>query len=227
METQALSQIFPLFNTASPDTLDWIQAIATEEEYNRDEVILTADNWGKAAYFIMSGWVKFQYSSTERKITQAIVGRGDFFGEGAILEEYPENIEVVTLSEVTLFTISAQRFIQALFKDSKLHHRLLQLMVKRLKILGSYWQLRQQPPAVRLVKMLVFLAENYGQFQEKGTVIVQIPTIDLADLTDVKVEETKKIIDKLQNNGWLELDRDNQNLCLMNIKQLTNLSGKI
>lgn len=227
METQALSQLFPLFNTASPDTLSWIIAIATEEEYAQNEVILTAENWGKYAYFIVSGWVKLQYSSAERNITQTIVGRGDFFGEGAILEEYPENMEVVALSEVTLFTISAQRFIQALCKDSKLQHRLLQLMVKRLKILGSYWQLRQQPPAVRLVKMLVFLAENYGQFQEKGVVIIQIPALDLADITDINVEEIKKIIGKLQNNSWIEINQNNQTLCLSNIKQLIHLSGKV
>ena len=227
METQALSQIFPLFNTASPDTLNWIVQIATEETYNRDEIILTADNWGKAAYFIVSGWVKLEYSSTERKITQTIVGRGDFFGESAILEEYSENIEVVALSEVHLLIISAQRFIQALFKDSKLQHRLLQLMVKKLRIFCSYGQLRHQPPAVRLVKILVFLAENYGESQERGISIVQIPAIDLADITNIDVEETEKIIDNLQNNGWIEIDRDNDYLCLTNIKQLINLSGKV
>lgn len=224
METQALSQFFPLFNTASPDTLNWIIAIATEEEYSQGEVILTVDNWGKAVYFILSGWVKLQYSSPERKITQTIIGRGDFFGESAILEEYRENMEIVALTEVNLFVISAQRFIQALFKDSQLQHRLLQLMVKRLRILGGYWQLRQQPPAVKLIKMLVFLAENYGQLQEKGTVIVQIPSIDLADVTDIDVEETEKIIDKLQNNGWIEIDKKNKTLCLMNIKHLINLT---
>ncbi len=227
MEIQALSQLFPLFNTASPDTLNWIIAIATQEEYHQDEVILTADNWGKAAYFIIEGWVKLQYSSPERKITQTIMGRGDFFGEGAILEEYTENMEVVALSEVTLFTISAQRFIQALFKDSQLQHRLLQLMVKRLKILGGYWQMRHQPPVVRLVKVLVFFAENYGQLQGKKTMILQIPTADLADITDIDVEQTRKIIDKLQSNGWIEIDENNRTLYLMNIKQLINLSGKV
>ena len=227
MEIQSLSQLFPLFNTASPDTLKWVMEIATEEEYTQNEVILTAENWGKAAYFIVSGWVKLQYLSTERKITQAIVGKGDFFGEGAILEESPEKMEVVALTEVNLLTISAQRFIQALFKDSKLQHRLLQLMVRRLRILGSYWQLHQQPPAVMLVKMLVFWAENYGQLQEKGTSIMQIPATDLADITNIDVEEIEKIIDNLQNNGWIEIDNSNQTLCLVNIKQLINLSGKV
>lgn len=227
MEIQALSQLFPLFSTASPDTLNWIIAIATQEEYHQDEIILTTEDWGKATYFIVSGWVKLQYSSTERKITQTIVGRGDFFGESAILEEYPENTEVVALTKVNLFTISAQRFIQVLFQDSKLQHRLLQLMVKRLKILGSHCQLRQQSPAVRLVKVLVSLAENYGQLQETGTVIVPVPIIDLADLTDIEVSETEKIIYKLQKNSWIEIDQDNQTLCLMNVKQLINLSGKV
>lgn len=227
MEIQALSRLFPLFSTVSPDTLDWIIAIATEQEYRQDEIILSTEDWGKATYFIISGWVKLQYSSTERKITQTIIGKGDFFGESAILEEYPENTEVVALTKVNLFTISAQRFIQALLKDSKLQHRLLQLTIKKLKILSSHCQLRQQPPAVRLVKILVSLAENYGEFQEKGTVIVPVPITNLAELTDLEVEETEKIIYKLKNNGWIEIDKDYQSLSLMNIKQLINLSGKV
>ena len=225
MEIQALSQLFSLFNAVNPDTLNWIIEIATEEEYAANAVIVTAENWGKSVYFILSGWVKLQYSSTERNITQTIIGKGDFFGEGAILDEYPEKMSALALSEVNLFTISAQRFIQALFKDSKLQHRLLQLMVKRLKILSTYWQLRQQSPTFRLVKLLAFLAENYGQLQEKGIAIAQIPTLDLADITDIDAEEIEKIIDKLQNNGWIEINPNNHSLCLINIKQLIHLSG--
>lgn len=227
MEIKALSQLFPLFSTASPDTLNWITEIATQEEYRQDQIILTTEDWGKATYFIVSGWVKLQYSSTQRNITQTIVGKGDFFGEGAILEDYPENTEVVALTKVNLFTISAQRFIQILFQDNKLQHRLLQLMIKRLKILGSHCQLRQQPPSIRLVKVLVSLAENYGQLDEKGTVIVPVPIIDLADITELEVEETKKIVNKLQKNSWIEIDKNNQTLYLKNIKQLINLSGKV
>lgn len=228
MEIQALSQLFPLFSTASPDTLDWIIEIATQQEYHQDEIILTPEDWGKATYFILSGWVKLQYLSTERNITQAVVGKGDFFGESAILEDYPENTRVVALTKVNLFTISAQRFIQILFQDSKLQHRLLQLTIKRLKTLSNHCQLRQQPPVIRLVKVLVYLAENYGQFHEdKGAVIVPLPLIDVANLTDIEIEEIAKIITKLQKNNWIDIDNDNRTLYLKNIKQLINFSEKV
>ncbi|HAG79946.1 MAG TPA: transcriptional regulator, partial [Cyanobacteria bacterium UBA12227] len=74
---------------------------------------------------------------------------GDFFGEMAILDESPRSTDVIALSQVKLLSVSAQRFIQTLFKDPQLHHRMLQLMVRRLRLTNLRFQRRHQPPAVK------------------------------------------------------------------------------
>lgn len=227
METQAFSQLFPLFHTANPETIDWLLSIATTEEYDKDEEILAADDWGRAVYLIISGWIKLQYVYPDKTVTQAILGKGDFFGEMAILDEFPEQMVVVALSPVELFSISAQRFLQALSKDNKLQQRLLQLTLRRLRQFNIYWQLRHYSPAARLAKILVSLAESYGKPEDKGTAILKIPEADLADLTALDVDEISKIIDNLQSNGWIEIDPSNQTLCLTNLKQLIYLAGKV
>jgi CRP/FNR family cyclic AMP-dependent transcriptional regulator len=227
METQAFSQLFPLLHTANPETIDWLLEIATTEEYDRNEEILADDDWGRAVYLIASGWVKLQYIYPDKTVTQAILGKGDFFGEIAILDEFPEQMIVVALSSVDLFAISAQRFLQILSKDNKLQQRLLQLTLKRLRQFNIYWQLRHYSPAARLAKILILIAENYGESEERGTVIFKIPEADLADITDLDVDEISKIIDNLQSNGWIEIDPSNRTLCLTNLKQLIYLAGKV
>jgi len=227
MHTKAFSELFPLFNTANPETLEWLLSVGVEHEYPAGRAVLMEDAWGNAVYFIMSGWVKVRRLYGENAVTLAILGRGDFFGEMAILDESPRSTDVVALSSVTLLSVSAQRFIQTLFKDPQLHHRMLQLMVRRLRQTNVRFQRRHQPPAIKLANTLVNLADNYGQVGEKGTEIYNIPYKDLADVTDISVEDTAKIMKKLDSKGWIKVDSQDQTLCLINLKQLTHLAGRL
>jgi CRP-like cAMP-binding protein len=227
MQTKAFNELFPLFNTANPETLEWLLSVVVEHEYPAGRAVLMEDAWGNAVYFIVSGWVKVRRLYGENAVTIAILGRGDFFGEMAILDESPRSTDVLALSDVKLLSVSAQRFIQTLFKDPQLHHRMLQLMVRRLRQTNIRLQRRHQPPAVKLVSTLVSLADNYGQPTEKGTELFNVPYKDLADISDISAEDTAKIMEKLDSKGWIKTNPDNQTLCLINIKQLAHLAGRV
>lgn len=227
MQTKAFSELFPLFNTANPETLEWLLSVVVEHEYPAERAVLMEDAWGNAIYFIVSGWVKVRRLYGGKVVTLAILGRGDFFGEMGILDESPRSTDVIALSNVQLLSVSAQRFIQTLFKDSQLHHRMLQLMVRRLRQTNVRFQKRHQPPAVKLVSTLVSLAENYGQRTQKGMEILNIPYQDLADITDISAEDTAKIMEKLNSRGWIKIDQASQTLYLINIKQLTEIAGRV
>jgi len=230
MQTEAFSELFPLLTAANPETLEWLLSVAVEHEYPANRAVLMEDAWGNALYFIVSGWVKVRRlagANEDNVVTLAILGRGDFFGEMAILDESPRSTDVIALSPVKLISISAQRFIQTLFKDSQLHHRMLQLMVRRLRQTNLRFQLRHQPPAVKLANTLVSLAESYGQESANGTDIYNIPFKDLADLSDIGLEETTKIMEKLSSKGWIQIDADKHVMHLLSLKQLIQLAGKV
>jgi CRP/FNR family transcriptional regulator, cyclic AMP receptor protein len=227
MQTAVFSELFPLFHSASPETLDWLLSIAVEHEYPADRAVLMEDAWGNAVYFVESGWVKVRRHAGDEVVTLAILGRGDFFGEMAILDESPRSTDVVAMSGVKLLSISAQRFIQTLFKDPQLHHRMLQLMVKRLRQTNFRFQLRHQPPAIKLANVLVALGETYGQATAEGTEIYNIPLKDLADVADIHPEEAAKIMEKLESKGWIKINADRHAIYLVNLKQLSHLAGKI
>src|SRR6476646_5158599 len=226
MQTEAFNELVPLFNAANPETLEWLMSIATEHDYPSGRAVLMEDAWGNAVYFVVSGWVKVRRHAGEDVLTLAILGQGDFFGEMAILDESPRSTDVIALSAVQLMSISAQRFIQTLFKDSQLHHRMLQLMVRRLLQTNIRFQLRHQPPAVKLANTLVSLGENYGQASNKGTEIFNIPFQDLADVADIGLEETTKIMEKLNDKGWIKIEPANQAIYLVHQKHLAHLAGK-
>jgi CRP-like cAMP-binding protein len=226
MQIKAFNELFPLFNTANPETLEWLLSVVVEHQYPAGRAVLMEDAWGNAVYFVVSGWVKVRRLYGENVFTLAILGKGDFFGEMAILDESPRSTDVIALSEVKLLSVSAQRFIQTLFKDPQLHHRMLQLMVRRLRLTNIRIQRRHQPPAVKLANTLVGLAQSYGQSTEKGAEIFNIPHKDLADITDISVDDTAKIMEKLDSKGWIKIDPARQTLCLTNIKQLAHLASR-
>ncbi|MBM0743213.1 Crp/Fnr family transcriptional regulator [Phormidium sp. CLA17] len=230
MQIEAFSELFPLLMAANPETLEGLLSVAVEHEYPANRAVLMEDAWGNAVYFIVSGWVKVRRlsgSEADNVVTLAILGKGDFFGEMAILDESPRSTDVSALSSVKLISISAQRFIQTLFKDPQLHHRMLQLMVRRLRQTNIRFQLRHRPPAVKLANTLVALGENYGRESSNGAEIFNIPPKDLADVSDIGVEETSKIMEKLDSKGWIKIDQANQSMHLVNMKQLINLAGQV
>jgi CRP-like cAMP-binding protein len=226
MQPEAFSELFPLFDVANPETVEWLLSVATEHEYPADRAVLMEDAWGNAVYFIESGWVKVRRHAGDGAVTLAVLGPGDFFGEMAILDESPRSTDVVALAPVKLLSVSAQRFIQTLFKDSQLHHRMLQLMVQRLRLTNFRFQLRNQPPAVKLANTLATLSEAYGQPSDDGIAIFNIPPADLSDVADISEDETSKIMEKLVEKGWIKLDATNNAILLTNTKQLSQLAGK-
>jgi hypothetical protein len=49
----------------------------------------------------------------------------------------------------------------------------------------------------------------------------------LADITDISAEDTGKIMEKLNSRGWIKIDPASQTLYLINMKQLTEIAGRV
>lgn len=227
MQPDAFTKLYPLFSAASPETLKWLLSAVTHHDYPTNRAVVMEDTWGNAVYFIESGWVKVRRHVDDRFTTLAVLGKGDFFGEMAILDESPRSTDVVAMTAVKLISIPAQHFIQTLFKDSQLHHRLLQLMVQRLRQTNLRLQLRQQPPAVKLANILVSLQAAYGQTGESGIEVLAMGDQDLADLSGITAEEAHKIMAKLVEKGWLAQDPARAMLMIKAPKQLAHLAGRL
>ncbi|ERN42452.1 catabolite gene activator and regulatory subunit of cAMP-dependent protein kinase [Rubidibacter lacunae KORDI 51-2] len=223
METTELSELFPLFTVAEPETLEWLLSVADECEFSAGTTLLTDGSWGTAVYFIESGWLRMQRKHGDRAITQAVLGRGDFIGDAAILDEPPRATEAIALTDVRTLGVSAQRFIQALFKDPQLHHKLLQHVVRRWRQAHTLLSLRHQPVLVRLAWTIVTIAEEYGTPTEEGMEIVNLPARDWADLSGIGVDDVANLLAKWQGKGWLELG--DRIMCVTNLKQLEHLTG--
>lgn len=220
----SLKTLFPLFATTEATTLSNLLSAATELSYPAGRTVLMEDSWGNAVYLILSGWIKVRHDTSNSYDTLAVLGKGDFFGEMAILDESPRSTDVVALSAVNLITIPAQHFIDILFQDSLLHHRMLQMMVQRLRHTNSRLEIRHKPPAVKLAHTLTSLAQAYGQRRGETIEILNLPTEDLAAVADISKEEVTKIMDKLTEKGWIAVQENT--LTVKSVDSLIQLANK-
>lgn len=227
MDTQdSLGELVPLFGAAGSEVLERLAELATEQEFTAGETILTDIDWGEAVYFILSGWVKIQRRQGAQSYAIALRGRGDFFGDAAILDEAPRATETIALTNTHVLSLSAQRFLQVLLKEPPLQHKLLQLTVKRLRQTQTRLQLRQQSPSIRLAYLLADLAESYGTPVGEGVEIFAASDRDFADLADISEAEARQTLQKWQDKGWLDCAAaENEMLCVTNPKQLGHLTA--
>ncbi|MEM6255880.1 MAG: Crp/Fnr family transcriptional regulator [Cyanobacteria bacterium P01_D01_bin.156] len=221
-----LSDLFPLFNAANPDTLTSLLSAATELTYPAGRTVLMEDSWGNAIYLIVAGWIKVRHDTSGEYVTLAVLGKGDFFGEMAILDESPRSTDVVALSPVKLLSVPAQHFIDTLFQDPQLHHRMLQLMVQRLRHTNSHFQRRHKPPAVKLANTLIALVDAYGEKQGDVPTMINLSADDLAAVADISKDDTAKIMDKLREKNWITTSSDGQKLHLKEFNHLIQLAHK-
>ena len=80
---------------------------------------------------------------------------------------------------------------------------------------------------MKLAHTLITLGESYGQQSTKGKEILNIPFKDLAEVTEIGVEEATKIMEKLHEKGWIMIDSTKNIIHLINWKQLIKLASKV
>ncbi len=227
MESDSVSELFSLFTTANPETIEWFLAVSEKQSYPQNSILIDKEDWGKEVIFMASGWINVSAMSREKEITLDILAEGNYCGEIAILDDFPPLTKVTALSDVQLLKISAQRFLQMLFKDPQLQHQMLKLTIQKVRQLYHRLKSSQQSSERVLIKTLIDFAKNYGKTTDRGLAIFKIPDECLASLIGIEVIELEKMIEKLSKNNLIYIDTKNQTFCLPNLKQLHHFSKQL
>lgn len=220
MEPESLSDKVPIFNAANPETLTWLGTVSEQYHYPANTVLVEPEDWGKAVTFIVSGWVAVSTQIKKQEKTLSLLGTGDYFGDIAVFDDYPPFCRAIALSEVKLLSLSAQRFLQLLLKDSQLQQRMLQATTQRLRYLYTRLKATAHSASYQVIRLLMHLAESYGKTTEKGIEIFQLSETMIADLVNSHPDEITSILDSLIQSKLLVINPEKQRFYLPNLKQL-------
>ena len=126
VQRDELVRQFPLFADLDETTLRGLWHALITRFVNAGDLILTRDAPARNVYFIASGAVELEMAGQVWRL-----GRGDMFGQLAILLQKPRRTEVTAIAPSTLLMLDEARFLRLMRRSPKLREAVRESAIKR------------------------------------------------------------------------------------------------
>ncbi len=200
-------KMIPLFSELNEDELTDITAIAMEQTFKKDTMILIEEEVGSTMFVILNGRVKISRISDEgREVILSILVDGDFFGEMAILDGQTRSANAVTLEETQMMVIRRDNFLHILQKFPQVAINLLKELAHRLRRSDAQIKsLSLQNALGRVASTLLRIADDSGIIKMGRVEISHLPPQqDLANMAGTSRETISRVIKSLNQLGYVE-----------------------
>jgi len=173
------------------------------------EVLFLEGEGGKELYLIQSGKVKIFKQSKGRTRTLAVLGRGEFFGEMALLTGRPRSASAEMISDGDLIVVDKSTFHSMIRSRAEIAERMLRKLAIRLAEANHRIDsLLYRDSTSRVVSSLVQMAKERG-VEEAEEVKLEVEVSDdegLAGVLGLTTDGVREILAKLAKGGVIRLE---------------------
>src|SRR5437667_2276692 len=171
-EASYLKQIH-IFNSLSEDEISTLAALTRKRPFRSGEVIFHREDPGQVLYVIKEGKVKISLISPDgQEISLVVFGKGECFGEFAILDGLPRSADAIALEKVECYSLQRSDFHNAIMKNPRISIRVLEVLCKRLRDTDQQVEdLIWLDVYGRVAKTLLKLADDHGKQIDDGILI--------------------------------------------------------
>jgi len=130
---EALAAV-PLFSRLTRKDLGRIGRTVVERKYKTGETIVKEGEQAVAFFMIAKGKVEvISGAGTKKSVLVATMGRGEFFGEMALLDGVPRNATVKAVTDAECLVLSRWDFVAELRTNPHIAVAMLPILSKRLR----------------------------------------------------------------------------------------------
>ena len=116
-ETSYLKQV-SLFADLADEDIRELTAAVKRRSFRCGEVIFHRDDPGRVLYMIKDGKVKISLISPDgQEISLVVFGKGEYFGDLALLDGLPRSADAIALEKVECYTLQRSDFQKAIMKN--------------------------------------------------------------------------------------------------------------
>ena len=178
-------------------------------EYGRAEAIFSQGDRCESVMYIQRGGVKLSVlSKTGREAVVAMLGAGDFFGEGCLAGQPVRIGSAITVTRSTVLVIGKKQMVKVLHQ----HHDLSACFIARM--LSRNVRIEQDlidhlfdSSEKRLARALLLLA-RYGKQEKPRHVVAKLSRETLAKLVGTTRSRVNFFMNKFKRLGFIEYNRD-------------------
>lgn len=199
-----------LFASLSDDDIHALGAVAKRRIFRAGEVIFHRDDPGQVLYVIKEGKVKICLISPDgQEISLVVFGKGECFGELALLDGLPRSADAIAMEKVECYTLQRSDFHNAIMKTPMIAIQVLEVLSKRLRSTDQQVEdLIFLDVYGRVAKKLLELADSHGTSVDNGTRIeVRLTQQELASMVGASRESVNKVVGYFTDKKYISTDR--------------------
>jgi len=204
-----LAQHFVLAQLA-PAELDRVVAMASERRLASGKVIFQKGDPGTSLMAVLSGRVRIgAFSEDGKEIILNIIEAGQMFGEIALLDGKQRTADATAMGPTTLVVLERREFIPFLERNPSIAIRLLEVLCERVRRTSEMVEsVAFLGFGARLARLLLRLAETYGEDSENGIRInLKLSQTDLGNLIASTRESVNRQLKAWSEQGIIEVER--------------------
>jgi CRP/FNR family cyclic AMP-dependent transcriptional regulator len=174
-------------------------------EYRRAEVIFTQGDPCESVLYLQKGGVKLSVlSKTGREAVVAMLGPGDFFGEGCLAGQPVRMGSATAITGSTVLHIDKDQMVRLLHKQHALSDRFISHMLSRnIRIEEDLVDQLFNSSEKRLARALLLLA-RYGKQYKPVRPVLPISQETLAEMVGTTRSRVNYFMNKFKRLGFIE-----------------------
>jgi len=179
----------------------------TIAQYGRGEAIFTQGDACEHVMYIQSGGVKLSVlSKTGREAVVAMLGPGDFFGEGCLAGQSLRMGSAMAVTPSTILCIGKDRMVGLLHKQHAMSDRFISHMLARnIRIEEDLVDQLFNSSEKRLARTLLLLA-RYGKQDKPVRTVPKMSQETLAEMVGTTRSRVNFFLNKFKKLGFIEYD---------------------
>ena len=195
----------PAFNAQA--FLDSTGIAKTVVHYGRNEAIFTQGDPCEHVMYIQSGGVKLSVlSKTGREAVVAMLGPGDFFGEGCLAGQPFRMGSATAITPSTILLIAKDKMVRLLRKQHAMSDRFIAHMLARnIRIEEDLIDQLFNSSEKRLARTLLLLA-RYGEQDKPTRMVPKVSQETLAEMVGTTRSRVNFFLNKFKKLGFIEYD---------------------
>jgi len=208
-ESLYLKQV-SLFAELADEDVRGLMAVARRRTFRAGETIFHRDDPGQVLYVIKEGKVKISLISPDgQEISLVVFGKGEYFGEFALIDGLPRSADAIALEKVECYTLQRSDFQKAIMKNPQIAIQVMEVLSKRLRIADQMIEdLIFLDVYGRVAKKLLELADAHGAKVEDGMRIdVRLTQQELASMVGASRESVNKVMGYFTEKNFLSTDK--------------------
>jgi CRP/FNR family cyclic AMP-dependent transcriptional regulator len=178
-------------------------------EYARNEVVFTQGDASDSVIYIQRGGVKLSVlSKTGREAVVAMLGPGDFFGEGSLAGQTLRIGTARAITPTTVLEITRKQMVKVLHEQHALSDRFIAHMLSRnVRIEQDLIDQLFNSSEKRLARALLLLA-RYGKQDKPRQVVPKISQETLSEMVGTTRSRVNFFMNKFKKLGFIEYNGD-------------------